>query len=89
MKTNEKVYLVWDGATDSQDLICVNRTYAGARQSVIDFLIHDTGYCDWEWEDMAQKAGYDSVSEFQENIRLYPDYDDIMQIAIEEIELKE
>lgn len=87
MNENKKVYLVWD--TNNDEIVSVNATKIGARRALLKFLREDTGYTTEEWEQFADDNGFDTVEEFQINILQWNDWDEEMQMMVEEMEVGE
>ena len=84
MKT---VYVVTD--LNTGDVVSVHESMWGARDAVIEHLRDNCGYTAMEWEDFADAAGYDNVTDFQDAIRSYSDYDDVMQMKVDACILKD
>lgn len=78
------VYIVTD--TNSEERVGVFASMCSARCAVLEHL--KSCYTPDEWEELADKYGYDSVDKFWTYIEIRADYDDDLEMAVETVEVE-
>lgn len=81
------VFVVHNLENDS--IVSINKSEFGARMALLNFLRNETGYIEADWQEFADNNGFDDIEEFWMEILECDDYDEELEMLVEEIEVNE